>query len=332
MSQPIWNLSPDSIVGLDDDTIFTPPGVLFGVDTPPPPGNSMICSGWATRNLPFCPWWFLPLLILPFLICCMCMGYIVIARKRRRYAYDEELGEPICEDKKRQSAIFAMNMMNTSPSMEVEECEDEEFFTQNPLSELIPARHTASDLGLRGWCQCTDSQNKEFFIHETTGAVSYTMPDEQVRHRLSIQHGCMVKLTSALSALAVDESDTELQNIRVQIQSDLSVIEVACGVVSQSIGSATETTDALARADTTLTRLEELATMRVNGSLWGIARDALGPQESVSNAWSMLLDNISRVRENLRPVQAATEAETDDKEEQNAWVRSLRNKLKPLAY
>tara|TARA_R110002074_G_scaffold10065_4_gene38904 strand:- start:82 stop:510 length:429 start_codon:yes stop_codon:yes gene_type:complete len=142
----------------------------------------------------------------------------------------------------------------------------------------------------------------------------------------------MVKLTSALSALAVDESDTELQNIRVQIQSDLSVIEVACGVVSQSIGSATETTDALARADTTLTRLEELATMRVNGSLWGIARDALGPQESVSNAWSMLLDNISRVRENLRPVQAATEAETDDKEEQNAWVRSLRNKLKPLAY
>jgi len=142
----------------------------------------------------------------------------------------------------------------------------------------------------------------------------------------------MVKLTSALSALAVDESDTELQNIRVQIQSDLSVIEVACGVVSQSIGSATETTDALARADTTLTRLEELATMRVNGSLWGIARDALGPRESVSNAWSMLLDNISRVRENLRPVQAATEAETDDKEEQNAWVRSLRNKLKPLAY
>jgi len=226
-----------------------------------------------------------------------------------------------------------MNMMNNQPSMRVEESDDlmdDEFFTRNPLASLSTTKH--EDLESTGWCQCLDSSNNEFFVHSTTGAISYEMPDEQVRHRLSLQHGCMVKLSNALRALDIAESDTELKNIRIQIQTDMTIIEASCSVVTQSMGSATETTDALARAETNLVRLEELATERSASFLWDVARDAMGPTEPVSSMWSTLLDNIHSVRENLRPVHAASELVIDEKEEQNAWVRSLRNKLKPIKY
>ena len=114
------------------------------------------------------------------------------------------------------------------------------------------------------------------------------------------------------------------------IQTDLAIIEAACSVIKQSVASATQTADALARAETNMVRLEELATVRTGGSLWGVARDAMGPEASMSNAWSNLLDNIHRVRENLRPVQAAANMEVNEVDEQNAWVRSLRGKLKPI--
>jgi hypothetical protein len=98
------------------------------------------------------------------------------------------------------------------------------------------------------------------------------------------------------------------------------------------MGSATETSDALARAETNLVRLEELAVARSAGSLWDVARDAMDQKAPVSNAWSSLLDNIHRVRENLRPIQAASKVDIDEVEEQNAWIRSLRGKLKPIKF
>ena len=201
----------------------------------------------------------------------------------------------------------------------------------NPLAALSMSSHR--ELDTTGWCQCVDSDNNDFFIHTTTGAISYEMPDEQIRHRLSLQHECMVKLTNILSQLDVEESNEELKSIRVQILSDLVIIENACAVVSQSMCSATETSDALARAETNLVRLEELAVSRSAGALWDVARDAMGGQAPpVSNMWSSLLDNIHRVRENLRPIQTATKVEIDDVEGQNAWIRSLRGKLKPINF
>ena len=217
--------------------------------------------------------------------------------------------------------------------MRVEESDDlmdDEFFTRNPLASLSTTNHEY--LESSGWCQCVDSNNNEFFVHATTGAISYEMPDEQIRHRLSMQHGCMVKLSSALRALDIAENDTELKNIRMQIQTDMAIIEAACSVVTQSIGSATETIDALARAETNLVRLEQLATTRSGSFLWGVVRDSTETGEPLSNMWTSLLDSIHSVRENLRPVQAASEPVVDEKEEQNAWVRSLRSKLKPINY
>lgn len=217
--------------------------------------------------------------------------------------------------------------------MRVEESDDlmdDEFFTRNPLASLSTTNNEY--LESSGWCQCVDSNNNEFFVHTTTGAISYEMPDEQIRHRLSMQHGCMVKLSSALRALDIAENDTELKNIRMQIQTDMAIIEAACSVVTQSIGSATETIDALARAETNLVRLEQLATTRSGSFLWGVVRDSTETDEPLSNMWTSLLDSIHSVRENLRPVQAASEPVVDEKEEQNAWVRSLRSKLKPINY
>jgi len=225
-------------------------------------------------------------------------------------------------------------MMNTQTSVHREEEDDTEegaFFTRNPLASLSVSHSTGDCLGSTGWCQCVDSNNNEFFIHTSTGAISYDMPDEQVRHRLSIQRECVDKLTSALQAIDVSISDPELNNLRIEIQTDMAIIEAACSVVHQSVCSATETTDALARAETNLVRLEELAMTRSGDSLWGMARDAIGPSKPVSNVWSTLIDNIHRVRENLRPVQVATGNTINSAEEQNAWVRSLRGKLKPIS-
>lgn len=288
----------------------------------------MVCSGWATRDLPLCPWWFLPLVIIGVLVIPVCMCWCYYSNYKRRRRNDDELGllgnTPI-----RQSTddTFSMNMMNSKPSTRRSRIST----VDNPLASLSVSSH--QDLGATGWCQCVDSENNDFFIHTTTGVVSYDMPDEQVRHRLSLQHDCLVKLTAILSQLDVEESNEELKSIRVQILSDLVIIENACSVVSQSIGSATCTTDALARAETNLVRLEELAVSRSSGDLWGVARDAMGGQVApVSNAWSSLLDNIHRVRENLRPIQAATKVDIDEVDGQNAWIRSLRGKLKPIQF
>ena len=221
---------------------------------------------------------------------------------------------------------FTMNMMNSQPSSRISESvsmhssRHSELFTKNPLASLSATM--PNDLEACGWCQCTDSDNNEFFIHTTTGAISYEMPDEQIRHRLSLQHECMVNLTTALNEIDIDCDNEELRGIRIAIQSDLAIIESACSVIKQSVASATQTADALARAETNL--------VRTGSSMWGVARDAMGPQEPMSNAWSNLLDNIHRVRENLRPVQAATEMEVNEVDEQNAWVRSLRGKLRPI--
>jgi hypothetical protein len=221
---------------------------------------------------------------------------------------------------------FSMNMMHTQPSSRMSRVST----VNNPLASLSMMAPNALDT--TGWCQCVDSDNNDFFIHTTSGAISYEMPDEQVRHRLSLQHDCLVKLNNILSELNVEESNEELKNIRLQIMTDLVIIENACSVVSQSMGSATETSDALARAETNLVRLEELAVARSAGSLWDVARDAMGQKAPISNVWSSLLDNIHRVRENLRPIQAASKVDIDEVEGQNAWIRSLRGKLKPIKF
>lgn len=227
---------------------------------------------------------------------------------------------------------FSMNMMNNQPSSRISDSvyQESELVTRNPLASLSGTAH--NDLEAPGWCQCTDSDNNEFFIHTTTGAISYDMPDEQVRRRLSLQHECMINMTAALNEIDIDCDNGELRNIRVEIQADLAVIEAACSVAKQSVASATQTADALARAEANMARIEEIAATRTGSSLWEVARDAIAPQKPMSNAWSNLIDNIHRVRENLRPVQAATKKEVSAVDEQNAWVRSLREKLKPIKY
>ena len=320
---PLFILSPDpngssSINGTGDPTLYLPPTTEFTL-FPPPPHDSIVCSGWATRDLPLCPWWFLPLIIVGVLTIpiCICLRYYMNYRRRREN--DEELCLLDSETSVRRSLAtdFSMNMMNTQPSSRVSRVST----ITNPLALL--STPCPEELDATGWCQCVDSESNDFFIHTKTGAISYEMPDEQVRHRLSLQHDCMVKLTNILSQLDIEESSEELKGIRVQIMTDLAIIENACAVVSQSVGSATETSDALARAETNLVRLEELAVTRSTGSLWGVARDAMGQGvPPVSNAWSTLLDNIHRVRDNLRPIHAASKVEIDEVEEQNAWIRS----------
>ena len=231
-----------------------------------------------------------------------------------------------------------LNLMFTTSSTSLdyddEEYDIENMFTTNPLSALPPrTSYCTRDLELHGWCPCVDGKGKEYFIHSTSGAISYDMPTDNIMQRLSIQRECADRLTSALKLLETLEDNDDMKKMRTEISIDLETIENACMIVSQSVGSVTITTDALARADTNLMTLENLAISKIEENkkdLWGVARGAFQPDQ-VSSQWSTLLDKIKQVRDNLKPVQEATRSVDDEVDDHSAWVRSLRSKLRPVS-
>jgi len=241
----------------------------------------------------------------------------------------------------RQSTEFISNMMFTSTnSNNFDDIDDDSYvvgsnrpsleFTTNPLTNLSAS--VICNLESSGWSQLLDSDGVEYFLHNTSGAISYDMPTEEIMLRLSTQRECVDKLTLALRSLGDAGGDQDLIRIRLELTIDLETIEYACSVINQSICSATMTVDALARADTNLMTLETLITDKVKRSgndLWGTVR-AVVDTSSISPNWNDLLDKIKQVRDNLKPVQEATRPDAPAERDGNAWVRSLRNKLRPI--
>ena len=175
-------------------------------------------------------------------------------------------------------------MFSTSNKSLDDDYDIENMFTMNPLSTLPPRTTSCTrDLELHGWCPCTDGKGTEYFIHSVSGAISYDMPTDNIMHRLSIQRECADRLTSALQLLETLENNDDMKKMRTEISIDLETIENACTIVSQSIGSATITTDALARADTNLMTLEELAMSKIEENkkdLWGCSKGCIPTRTS----------------------------------------------------
>ena len=60
---------------------------------PPPSGSATDdgkCTGWLSRDLPFCPWWFLPLIIIVILLLFCC---VAVACAKRRRCQQQQLSE-----------------------------------------------------------------------------------------------------------------------------------------------------------------------------------------------------------------------------------------------
>jgi hypothetical protein len=136
-------------------------------------------------------------------------------------------------------------------------------------------------------------------------------------------------LTTVVSGLSIDRSvynDKDLMKLNTDLDHELTLLNDICQMDEIDLDPC-EITE---RANVKLDLLEELATERAGGQLWGIARKIVRRETgNCSDAWSDLLDRIKTVRANLKTVEKVSRERsyTDDK---NEWIRSLKSKLRPV--
>ena len=132
-----------------------------------------------------------------------------------------------------------------------------------------------------------------------------------------------------MPGLELDEevyNDVDLTQLHNDLDHEIHLLNDACNLEDMD----QDPCEIAARAKIKLNALEELATQRVGGDLWGMARTLVKPQGGCSDAWSDLLDRIKTVRQNLKKVEE-TSRERSYTTDKNAWVQSLRANLRPIS-
>ena len=127
---------PDVPLPPGSSQVYGPPGVLappggWGptVFAPPPSGSATDdgkCTGWLSRDLPFCPWWFLPLIIIVILLLFCCVAVACAKRRRRQQQQLSELQlvqvdeAPLLHADSMSDEVNMNNLMMSNPLAEVD--------------------------------------------------------------------------------------------------------------------------------------------------------------------------------------------------------------------
>ena len=175
--------------------------------------------------------------------------------------------------------------------------------------ELLLPSEAERDVEMSMNMMCSTSGNKYSIDYETENPL-FAQPD--VVARLSINQSVY--------------NDQDLLKLNTDLDHEITLLNDICNTDEIDLDPC-EITE---RANVKLDLLEELATERAGGQLWGIARKIVRRETgNCSDAWSDLLDRIKTVRANLKTVEKVSRERsyTDDK---NEWIRSLKSKLKPV--
>lgn len=363
-------VNDDGVAGNQDPdggTLPAPPGGWAPASrAPPPPADD---GGECT--LPLCPVWFVPLVILAVLLPCLLLACVMRRRARARRRgegrdAEQALGDGLLDGDEEMHSMNPLNMgaqdfpVYDGAPLGTGDRDDRvaSVYMDNPLADITRRSVAVDDhlLSQDGWRTFVGEDGEDFFVHDATGAETREMPLEVQRNRLQAQRECAERLRIALQGAlqgldGASEDGTQLAQARVELEADLATIEAACEVSSTPVdASALQAT--LARAEVNLCHLEELVgaiyesgesggggdpeqgnATRSGGSLWRAARAGVGVGNNAGggDSWSLILQHIQRIRAQLKPVAKAMDESQIVEGGADAWVRSLRSKLRPVA-